>query len=116
MWDHGPSIGGDPWGAELEGLAMRQSHAGATSCLSIYAGDTVPVIVDRLTGNTFRRPPILLDFNFRMASPAEYGGTEKPSRVEPSAFPIPSGASRERGCCRHPCFRENPVNIDKIRG
>ena len=25
-----------------------------------YAGDTAPVIVDRLTGNTFRRPPILL--------------------------------------------------------
>ena len=31
---------------------MRQTHAGGDKLFVDYAGDTVPVIVDRLTGKT----------------------------------------------------------------
>jgi transposase len=31
---------------------MRQAHAGGDKLFTDYAGDTVPVIVDRLTGKT----------------------------------------------------------------
>jgi transposase len=31
---------------------MRQSHAGGDKLFVDYAGDTVPVIIDRLTGKT----------------------------------------------------------------
>ena len=39
------------WAGKL-GVTMRQSHAGGEKLFVDYAGDTVPVIVDRLTGET----------------------------------------------------------------
>jgi transposase len=39
------------WAARLS-VTMRQSHAGGDKLFVDYAGDTVPVIIDRLTGKT----------------------------------------------------------------
>ena len=39
------------WEARLS-VTMRQTHAGGDKLFVDYAGDTVPVIVDRLTGKT----------------------------------------------------------------
>ena len=42
------------WAARLS-VTMRQSHAGGDKLFVDYAGDTVPVVIDRLSGKT--RPP-----------------------------------------------------------
>jgi transposase len=39
------------WASRLS-VTMRQSHAGGDKLFVDYAGDTVPVVVDRLTGKT----------------------------------------------------------------
>src|ERR1700739_871114 len=41
------------WAGKLS-VTMRQSHAGGEKLFVDYAGDTVPVVVDRLTGETRR--------------------------------------------------------------
>ena len=45
------------WASRLS-VTMRQSHAGGDKLFVDYAGDTVPVVVDRLTGKT--RPAQIL--------------------------------------------------------
>ena len=46
------------WAARLS-VTMRQSHAGGDKLFVDYAGDTVPVIIDRLSGKT--RPAQILE-------------------------------------------------------
>ena len=64
------------WASRLS-VRMRQAHIGGDKLFVDYAGDTVPVIVDRLTFRSVRR---------RFSSPSRAPLTSRmPRRAEPGA-------------------------------
>lgn len=89
------------WASRIS-VTMRQTHAGGGKLFVDYAGDTVPVIIDRLTGKT--RPAqifvgVLGASNF---TPAFAGAGSAPRRAGPGrsatgSAPIPALSRRSAG-------------------
>src|SRR6202047_1003250 len=80
------------WAARLS-VTMRQSHAGGDKLFVDYAGDAVPVILDRLTGKT--RPAQIFvavlgasNFTYAEASPARARRPRDKAKVERSVLII----------------------------
>jgi transposase-like protein len=82
------------WAARLS-VTMRQSHVGGDKLFVDYAGDTVPVIIDRLSGRLGRR---------RSSSPCWAPRTSPmprragPRRLATGSAPIPAPSRRSAAC------------------
>ena len=90
------------WASRLS-VTMRQAHIGGDKLFVNYAGDTVPVIVDRITGQV--RPAqifvaVMGAFNF---TPAFAGAGSMPRRAGPrhwltGSAPTPEPSRRSAAC------------------
>jgi hypothetical protein len=74
------------WASRLS-VTMRQAHIGGDKLFVDYAGDTVPVIVDRLTGQVRAAPPT--SPTLRRAGPR---------RWPTGSAPIPEPSQRSAAC------------------
>ena len=92
------------WAARLS-VTMRQTHAGGDKLFVDYAGDTVPVIVDRLTGKT-RPAQIFVAVHRRLELHLRRGELDAGARPTGSA-PTPA-PSRRSAACRSCWCRTTP--------
>jgi hypothetical protein len=85
-------------------VTMRQTHAGGDKLFVDYAGDTVPVIVDRLTGKT-QPAQILSPCSALRTSPTPRRAGHRGSPI--GSAPIPA-LSKQLAGCRSCWFRTTP--------
>jgi len=84
-------------------VTMRQTHAGGDKLFVDYAGDTVPVIIDRLTGKTRRAQIFVAVLGASNFTPAFAGAGSMPRRAGPrhsltGSAPIPGPSRRSTAC------------------
>jgi hypothetical protein len=90
------------WASRLS-VTLRQAHIGGDKLFVDYAGDTVPVIVDQLTGQV---RPALIFVGVMGASnftPAFAGAGSMPRRAGPRRWPIGSAPIPEPSQCSAGC-------------
>src|SRR5437868_7664467 len=98
------------WASRLS-VTMRQAHIGGDKLFVDYAGDTVPVIIDRLTGQV--RPAQI--FVAVLAPPTSLMPRRAGRRHWPTgSAPIP-GLSRRSAACRNCPCRTTPRSRSKMR-
>jgi transposase len=89
--------------AERVPVTMRQSHVGGDKLFVDYAGDTVPVIVDRLTGKTQPAQIFVAVLGASNFTPAFAGAGSTPRRAgrrgwPTGSVPIPALSKQSAGC------------------
>jgi transposase len=82
------------WASRVS-VTMRQAHAGGDKLFVDYAGDTVPVIIDRLTGKTRRAQIFVAVLGASNFTPAFAGAGSMPRRAGPSHSAIGSAPTQE---------------------
>jgi len=90
------------WASRLS-VTMRQVHIGGDKLFVDYAGDTVPVIVDRLTGQVRPAQIFVAVMGASNFTPAFAGAGSMPRRAGPRRWPtgsvaIPEPSQRSAGC------------------
>src|SRR5271168_1141384 len=90
------------WASRLS-VTMRQAHIGGDKLFVDYAGDTVPVIVDRLTGQVRPAQIFVAVMGASNFTPAFAGAGSMPRRAGPRRWPIrsapiPESSQRSAGC------------------
>src|SRR6266566_8816967 len=90
------------WASRIS-VTMRQTHAGGDKLFVDYAGDTVPVIVDPLTGKTRPAQIFVAVLGASNFTPAFAGAGSTPRRAGPrrsptGSAPTPVPSRRSVGC------------------
>src|SRR3954471_24834222 len=90
------------WASRLS-VTMRQAHIGGDKLFVDYAGDTVPVIVDRLTGQVRPAQIFVAVMGASNFTPAFAGAGSMPRRAGPrhwptGSAPIPEPSQRSAAC------------------
>ena len=92
-------------------VTMRQSHAAGDRLFVDYAGDGVPVVIDRLTGEPrradLRRGARRIELHLRAGDPA-FAGAGSGRRGAPTGSAATSAPSRRSAACRHCWCRTTP--------
>jgi transposase len=99
------------WASRLS-VTMRQAHAGGDKLFVDYAGDTVPVIVDRLTGQVRAAQIFVAVLGASNFTPAFAGAGSTPRRAGPRRWPTGSALIPEllprSAVCRNCWCRTTP--------
>ena len=99
------------WASRIS-VTMRQTHAGGDKLFVDYAGDTVPVIIDRLTGKTRPAQIFVAVLGASNFTPAFAGAGSMPRRAGPRRSPTGSAPtqehSRRSAACRTCWCRTTP--------
>ena len=95
------------WASRLS-VTMRQAHLGGDKLFVDYAGDTVPVIVDRLTGQVGAAQIFVAVLGASNFTPAFAGAGSTPRRAGPRRWPtgsapIPELLLRSAACRNGSC-------------
>ena len=102
------------WAARLS-VTMRQAHIGGDKLFVDYAGDTVPVIVDRLTGQVRPAQIFVAVMGASNFTPAFAGAGSMPRRAGPrrwptGSVPIPEPSQHSAACPSCSC-RTTPRSL-----